>query len=54
MAQPKVSILYITLHSFDRLSFVLLVYAWKQGYRIRQIAYSFATQNVFTEVCTQN
>ena len=35
-AQPKDSILYITLHSFDRLSFVLVLSAWKHGYRIRK------------------
>ena len=35
-AQPKESILYITLHSFYRLNIVLLVSAWKQGYRIRK------------------
>ena len=48
-AQPKDSILYITLHSFDRFSFLLLVSAWEQGYRICSLKFLHKIdQNILT------
>ena len=55
-AQPKDSILYITLHYIPSTDWAL--YCWcrlgNKDIELENITYSFAIQNLFTEVCPQN